>query len=435
MEVDELEERAIALAEREMQLKQEEEALTLAHKKEALALEQRKLALARHKADAKAALTVPSPLALRSRASDPVIATIRAGKRSRSPAVLHIPSVPSAPATPTNSESTESQYISSNDGEVEASINRKRRSYRSKKLSGLHSASKPSIYQRREWLQSARGEKSQPITHRLQGIPPFYHPSLDEHSALDSLQVLPVPREWEATQPEVRNYCTEVIKYHVYKSDKNSNKCPSVKQEEWEAEYSAAIKAGWVSPDLMSTPPPNNWKITYPMPDNIYIELVKLLVHPTPRDYLGEIKASDPQMYKVVRRQVEEHGRYQIFWGHVEVFIADRPSVRYSRLLPILYRVEAGCHKTVVEVSDCKRCLPLSQISLMLDSYHSGGSHQKDAHHTISLLYCGVLRQSVRLFAAKCHVCNRTEKKTRNKRPPRAIAVSEVRQRYTLDCQ
>jgi hypothetical protein len=339
MEVDELEERAIALAKRELQLKQE-----------VLALDQRELALARRKADAKTMLAVPSPLVLPSRASDPVTEAVRAGKRSRSPVALHVPSVPSAPATPANSESTESQYISSGDDEDGGAINRKRRSYRSQKLNEQNSASKPGIHQRRVWLRNAAGDKSQPITHRLHGIPPFYHPSLDEHSAKDSEKLLPVPQEWETVQPEVRDYCTEVIKYHVYKSDKNSNSA-SVKQEEWEAEYSAAVKAQWVSPDLMSTPPPSHWRISRPMPDNLYIELVKVHIHPSPYDYLAELKANVPSLYKIVLRQVEEHGRYQIFWGHAEVFTADRPSVRHSRLLPILYRVEAGCHKAVVVVT------------------------------------------------------------------------------------
>jgi transposase InsO family protein len=57
----------------------------------------------------------------------------------------------------------------------------------------------------------------------------------------------------------------------------------------------------------------------------------------------------------------------------------------------------------------------------------------KDSYSTISQHYCGVPRKAIRLFAAKCHVCNRVEKRQRNKRPPRAIQVSEVRQRYTLD--
>jgi transposase InsO family protein len=69
----------------------------------------------------------------------------------------------------------------------------------------------------------------------------------------------------------------------------------------------------------------------------------------------------------------------------------------------------------------------------LLDSFHSGAAHLKDNHATISQKYCGVPRKAVRLFAAKCHVCNRVDTKKRNKRPPRAIVESEVRQRYTLD--
>jgi hypothetical protein len=44
-----------------------------------------------------------------------------------------------------------------------------------------------------------------------------------------------------------------------------------------------------------------------------------------------------------------------------------------------------------------------------------------------------VPRKGIRLFASKCHTCNRVDTKNKNVRVPRQIMVAEVRQRYTLD--
>ena len=64
---------------------------------------------------------------------------------------------------------------------------------------------------------------------------------------------------------------------------------------------------------------------------------------------------------------------------------------------------------------------------------HSGTAHLRDSHETLQQNWCGVPRKAIRLFAAKCHVCTRVDKKQRNKKPPRVIEADYVRQRYTLD--
>jgi hypothetical protein len=117
----------------------------------------------------------------------------------------------------------------------------------------------------------------------------------------------------------------------------------------------------------------------------------------------------------------------------VDVHARELPAIRYQRLVPLLYRVHAGVHGENVTVDQCKRCLPLSQVGWLLERFHSGGCHLLDNHRTIAQQYCGVPRKAVRLFSRKCHVCNKLDPTPRNKKPPRAIVVHQVRQRYTLD--
>ena len=77
--------------------------------------------------------------------------------------------------------------------------------------------------------------------------------------------------------------------------------------------------------------------------------------------------------------------------------------------------------------------VPVSQVGMLLNKIHSGGSHRRDNYTTIASQYSNVPRKAVRLFASKCHGCQRMETKPRNKKQPQAIVVAEVRQRYTLD--
>jgi hypothetical protein len=177
--------------------------------------------------------------------------------------------------------------------------------HRSHKLSGMHSSVKPGVQQRRAWLQSARGDKTQPITHRLHGIPPFYHPVLDEHSSLDAVEVRPMPLPWEEQQPEVRKWVTEILKYHVSKPSSKVKKgkvAPAVNTEACENEYLPAVDAGWVSFDPMDASVPSNWNISRLMPDKLYVELINPHTHSTPSDYLAEMAEKDLSLPKIVLR-------------------------------------------------------------------------------------------------------------------------------------
>ena len=212
---------------------------------------------------------------------------------------------------------------------------------------------------------------------------------------------------------------------------------------DWDEEYGAAESGGWsassVSETAISWYSSNNI-----MPDRLYVELVRVLLDSkthsthsseTSPGRLAQL-AADPQtqpLAKLIQRQLDEHARYQLFWAHVAVCSAERPNTHHQRLIPILYRVEAGCRREEVKLDDCRRCVPLSQVATVLERYHGGGAHLKDRHATISRLYCGIPRKAVRLFADRCHVCNRVDTTPRNRKTPRAIIVKEVRARYTLD--
>jgi transposase InsO family protein len=315
----------------------------------------------------------------------------------------------------------------------------KRRQCRVAKVSILNSRLvKPKIEQRRAWMQTAKGNKEEPITHTLR-LPPWYHPELDEHSHLDSVPVRPVPEPWEGQQPTTVQWITKVLQYHHYKVCHRTRGAPPTSTKEpqddsdWEEDFKQAVATGWSS-DVKDGEDDSHRPVVYSshnlMDDQLYLEFVKVLLE---RDHLDELANTHPVLHKIIRRHVEEHGRYHLFWAHVDVHTEETPLVKHLRLLPMLYRVQAGCHRQQVKDEDCRRCVPLSQVAQLLDSIHSGGCHLKDSYTTLSQQYLGVPRKAVRLAAAKCQVCNVTDPRQRNQRPPRAIAVSDVRQRYTLD--
>jgi Integrase core domain len=382
----------------------------------------------------------PSPATLVSLFSHPH-PPIHGPTRSKWSRPLSIPSnIGSRSAAVSGGESTQSTVSCSDEQSEEQPARRKRRCYRSKKLNGMRSLEKPGIVQRRLWLVGARGNKESPVTHRLQ-IPAWYHPELDELSPLDGTAVVPVEERWMAQQRSTVEWFTKVLRYHAFKvcsSTKASTTAAGEEEDEvkstdsdWEQDYKDAVEAGWgASEDV-----PANLVYTSKslMMDRLYLELVKVLMDPSPTVQLMALSSSHPSLHKVIQRQLDEHARYHLFWSHVDVCTPGRPEVRHTRLIPVLFRVEASCHRAEVTLQDCKRCIPLSQIGWLLDRVHSGGAHLKDGHSTLSIQYCGIPRKAIRLFAAKCQVCNRHERKKRNKRPPRAIKVEEVRQRYTLD--
>jgi hypothetical protein len=114
--------------------------------------------------------------------------------------------------TPSSSDSTLSHSNSRVDDNAPAS--RKRRESRGKKLSGQIGVKvKVRVKQRREWLQSACGDKNTPVSHRLLMPPPFYHPDLDELSSSDPAVLQPVAAAWQSHQPSLVGWLTEVLKY------------------------------------------------------------------------------------------------------------------------------------------------------------------------------------------------------------------------------
>ena len=381
------------------------------------------------------------------------------------------------------------------DDEAEPAQRGPPRRCRAKRLSALHSQQKASVKRRRAWLQTARGDKDKPVTQCL-SLPPWYHAELDELSHLDSTPVHAVLAVWQKEKTLVA-WFTAVLKFHVYKvndaaparlilqqtmaaassaaqlasellvpgpaagsdhalldaADRSERAAATTEvgaasasagqqdddsNSDWEQEYVTAVRAGWTA-ESVDTQHISSYSCRNIMPDRLYLELIKVLLNPGPAGRLGELAAaaeSDPgsqALHKLVRRQLHEHGRYFLFWAHVDVSTAERPEIRHARIIPALFRVGADCQRDDVTLQDCRRCVPLSQVGTLLDSQHSGGAHLKDCHRTISDLYSGVPRKAVRLFAIHCNVCNRHDVRERNKKPPRAITVQYVRQRYTLD--
>ena len=320
---------------------------------------------------------------------------------------------------------------------------RKRRAPSAMRLSGQMKGSKIHITQRRDWVISARGDKSKPLTQQVNHIPFFYHPEIDEHSQGDAIPYVQARPEWGDDQVAVRRYVSDILQHHhsttngpcsaegdEVKTNDKSDKCDS----KWEKNMQRDLDNNtWAPTDPLLLQPGPNWSVRMMMPDRLYVELVKTLAHPHPTVYLAQLQVTNALMYKVIYRQLFEHARYQLFWAYVDVVTPDLPLHRHRRLVPGLYRVDGTCLLDKVSLSHCKRCLPLSQVAMLLDHLHSAGTHTKDVYEHLAQQYSGVLRDAVRLFAAKCHVCTRTEPKKRNKRPPRAIVVDDVRQRYTLD--
>ena len=306
---------------------------------------------------------------------------------------------------------------------------------------------KATVAQRRGWLRSARGNKNRPVTQSLTHIAAFYHPDIDELSTQDpyALKLARLPDEWEDKQPTVRAWIGEVLQHRHYKSERvaargqGDHKADDASESDWGKEYEQAYhNGGWSAVDPLTLNPGKGWNVNNPMPDKLYLGVIKTLLADEPEAYLATLKTSDPLLHKVIHRQLFEHARYHLFWAHTDVYDASAgpatPSVqRYTRLVPVLHRVVSACRTDSVTLDDCRRCIPMSQISLLLDYVHSGSAHLRDSHETLQQNWCGVPRKAIRLFAAKCHVCTRVNKKQRNKKPPRVIEADYVRQRYTLD--
>ena len=350
---------------------------------------------------------------------------------------------PEPPATPSSTTST---VDSSDDSAVRPAAVRKRIRTHCR-LMHTKGTQKIGINQRRCWLLTARGDRTVTVTHQLEHIPPFYHRDIDvdaDISTPDDLQL--VAKEWENDQPTVRRWMGDVLQHrhqinHQAASasraqGKRKGKAVEVdddstdKDSDWEQELKAARRLGWSPVDPLLLNPGAGWTSRTVMPDILYLELTKSLLADSPEGYLDALGEGNPDLARLIRRQLTEHGRYHLFWAHVNVYspsadVAAADRRPYSRLEAV--RTDS------VTLPDCRRCVPMSQLPLLLDSVHSGGSHLKDGYTTLADKYMGITRKAVRLFASKCTVCCRHDKKQRNAAPPRAIIVEEVRQRYTLD--
>ena len=295
----------------------------------------------------------------------------------------------------------------------------------------------------------------------IQHVPAFYHPDIDSEAPTRHLQR--TVAEWEDQQPSVRRWCAALLQYRHYKHcrehEEAASRCTARRKgkrkagidddepaeesdggridSDWEGDFAAAERDGFTPVDPLQLRPGGGWKVSMPMPDRLYIELVRTLLSPNAEAYINDsikVEQGDASLARTIHRQLFLHGRYHLFWAHVTLVDPTEPDApSCSRLIPALFRVHSRCRTDSVRFQDCLRCLPMSQLPLLLDYIHSGGAHLKDSYATLSQLYVGIPRKAVRLFAAKCIVCNRVDKKQRNQRPPRVIQVAEVRQRYTLD--
>ena len=325
------------------------------------------------------------------------------------------------------------------------------------KKAGVKAGVNVDVTRRREWVQSARGSKVHPVTSSVSQIV-FYHRDIDELGKDDppERELRRVPLEWEAIQPTVRQWFADLLQHRHYaieraaaisqndkKKTEGKKKKTKAVQSDWEEEFEQArLNGGFATVEAQALNPGPRWKGNNMMPDKLYLALVKTLLADDPYVYLEKsLKRDDAALHKLVERQLREHARYHLFWVDVELYDAalspaGRPTAgtqRWTRLVPVLYRVSCEIHTDSVTIQDCRRCIPMSQIPLLLDSFHSGRAHLRDSHETIQAEWCGVPRKAIRLFAAKCHACTKVDKKKRNTKRPQTINANYVRERYTLD--
>ena len=365
-------------------------------------------------------------------------------------------------ASSTDSASTNTSQVESSDDASGCPPPVRRRKSRRVPLSGDGGMS-ITISQRRQWLSTARGRPEVTVTHMLQHVEAWYHRDIDPDPP--ELDLQPVAAAWESEQPRLRQWLAAVLQHRNYvnsrplspedeaaasstarkgkgqrrskREDRGSDSeggKGTAKQvdSDWAEEFEKGQASGFYALDPLLVNPSPRWRVTMPMPDRLYLELIKALLSLDVNAHIASLTRTDPPLAKVLRRQLLEHGRYHVFWAHANLH-DPVSSTRFSRLIPVLFRVHQACRTDSVLLHDCKRCIPMSQVPLLLDSIHSGGAHLKDSYATLMCDYCGIPRKAVRLFADKCHACNRVDTQPRNERPPRAIHVAEIRQRYTLD--
>ena len=354
---------------------------------------------------------------------------------------------------------------------------KKRRRHHALLVSAKGTRVKVPVSLRQHWLYEGHcvGDRSRPVSHCLK-LPPAYFAVLDDLASLDSppMSLRPVREDWQTHQPEVVQHVTSVLRTHSHKvscaladtamqrnkdrkratprvaqaelstdsktsgatsshRDRGSVAASELQSSDWEDDYKVdnarPVEERWGSAARSGRP------VTDPrslMTDELYVEIVKVLLDPRAR--LEELRQQQPALAAQIRRLLLHRHRFQLFWAHVYLVPDTNPTVSaVSRLIPVLCHVDGKCKVEGPEWSQCKRAVPLSQVAVLLDQIHSGGAHLRDNYSTLLQDYKNVPRKAVLYFASVCHGCKKVSDRARNKKPPRAIVVDNVRQCYVLD--
>ena len=375
---------------------------------------------------------------------------------------------------------------SRSDGAAPSRVKKKQRRSHALLVSAKGTRVKVPSSQRYHWLYEGHcvGDRSRPVSHCLK-LPPAYFSALDDLAALDNppRSLRPVTEDWQTHQPEVVQHVTSVLCTHSHKvscaladtgqqrvkgrkqtapraaddelssadsemgaasvqsnrasEDRGSHKLgvatPKLESSDWEDDYKAdnarPVSERWDAATRSRRP------VTDPrslMTDDLYVEIVKVLLDPAAR--LEEIRQQQPALAAQMRRLLLHRHRFQLFWAHVYLVPDTNPTApAISRLIPVLCHVDGKCKVERPQWSQCKRAVPLSQVAVLLDKIHSGGAHLRDNYSTLLQDYKNVPRKAVLYFASVCHGCKKVSDRVRNRKPPRAIVVENVRQRYVLD--
>ena len=375
---------------------------------------------------------------------------------------------------------------SRSDGAAPSRVKKKQRRSHALLVSAKGTRVKVPSSQRYHWLYEGHcvGDRSRPVSHCLK-LPPAYFSALDDLAALDNppRSLRPVTEDWQTHQPEVVQHVTSVLCTHSHKvscaladtgqqrvkgrkqtapraaddelSSADSEMGAASVQSNRASEYRGSHKLGVATPKLESSdweddykadnarPVSERWDaatrsrrpVTDPrslMTDDLYVEIVKVLLDPAAR--LEEIRQQQPALAAQMRRLLLHRHRFQLFWAHVYLVPDTNPTApAISRLIPVLCHVDGKCKVERPQWSQCKRAVPLSQVAVLLDKIHSGGAHLRDNYSTLLQDYKNVPRKAVLYFASVCHGCKKVSDRVRNRKPPRAIVVENVRQRYVLD--
>ena len=102
-----------------------------------------------------------------------------------------------------------------------------------------------------------------------------------------------------------------MLQHRHYKSERvaargqDDHKADDVSESDWGKEYEQAYhNGGWSAVDPLTLNPGQGWKVNNPMPDKLYLGVIKTLLADEPEVYLDTLKTSDPLLHKVIERQL-----------------------------------------------------------------------------------------------------------------------------------